>query len=133
MLSLTEAAEFRLEAVIEWMRELDKIAWRVDHASSNFELGLYRKLNYLRTYGLFKTREDGTRFIDVQSETNVVLMPDGMGSCNFGVLWKNPGDRKPFMDGLLHWSGPARGHIMEVALADEVRQKGASWEWSVHT
>lgn len=133
MLTLTEAAEFRLETVLEWMRELDKIAWQVDHASSNFELGLYRKLNYLRTYGLFKTRPDGSRFIDAQVETNVILVPDGMGSCNFGVLWKHRGDLKPFMDGLLHWSGPSKGQIIDVALADEVRQKGESWEWSVHT
>jgi hypothetical protein len=132
MLTLTEAAEFRLEAVLEWMRELDKIARHVD-VSTRFELGLYRKLNYLRTYGLFKTQPDGSRFIDVQSEMNVILMPDGMWSCNFGVAWKNPGDPKPFMDGLLHWSGPSKGQIIDVALADEVRRKGASWEWSVHT
>lgn len=132
MISITEAAEFRLEAILEWMRELDKIAYHVD-VNSHFELGLYRQIHYLRTYGLFKTRPDGSRFIDVQSETNVVLMPDGLGSCNFGVVWKNPGDRKPFMDGLLHWSGPSKGQIIDVALADEVRQKGLSWEWSVHT
>lgn len=138
MLTLTEAAEFRLEQTIDWMRELDELGKHCE-MSTRYELGLLRKLNYLRTYGLFKTKDNGVRYVDAQSEMNVVLMPDCISQAghNFGVVWKQPGDREPFMTGLLHWNGPNRTEPTDllngVTPSFDIRVNGLQWEWSVHT
>lgn len=138
MISLTEAAEFRLEQTLEWMRELDKLGEHCE-LRTTYELGLLRKLNYLRTYGLFKTKDNGVRYVDSQDEILVILTPDSLNQAghNFGVIWKHHGERAPFMSGLLFWNGPNRTDPMDllhgVHPQFDMAVNGLSWEWSVHT
>ncbi|MFA6132411.1 MAG: hypothetical protein WC869_00190 [Phycisphaerae bacterium] len=130
MLALTDEGELRLERVLEWMRELDQLARHLELPGGH-ELNLLRKLNYLRTYGLIKAKPNGTRYVDTNNEVKVILTPDPLTSLSFGVVWREQGELRPFMTGLLHWSGPAE--CLTVALQDIYKEKGATWEWSVHT
>lgn len=138
MLNLTDAAEFKLEQTIDWMRELDELGKHCE-MDTTYELQLFRKLNYLRTYNLFKTKENGVRYVDSQEEMKVILTPDSVTTANhnFGVIWKIRGDHQPFMTGLLYWNGPNRTcptDLMNgVNPSYDIRLNGHAWEWSVHT
>jgi len=138
MLNITEAAEFKLEQTFDWMAELDKLAKHCD-LPGGYELMLHRKINYLRTYGLFKTKPNGVRYVDSQDEMHVILVPDSLAVANhnFGIIWKMPGDREPHMTGLLYWNGPNRTDPTDlmngVTPAFDIQEKGHTWEWSVHT
>lgn len=138
MLSLTEAAEFRLEQTLEWMEELDAIAQHCG-LKTWYELGLHRKLNYLRTYGLFKSKDNGVRYVDAQDEDTVCLTPECCGRLNhnFALSWRRHGERTPYMHGLLYWNGPSRtdpADLLNNKTPDfDIKKKGLTWEWSVHT